>query len=430
MTLIARELPLAPHPLRLARRLAGEPDLAFLWTACGTGPSYLATRVTAESQELDPEPELARSEDPRGRAPRWIGIVPYESRRQLERPGLGHRPESRAAPHAVDPIWRRYGAVACIDQRVTVVGDDRAAVDELSRLLSCSPETAPEPVSIEWLPGEAPEVHAARVRAALDLIAAGEIYQVNLARRIELRVSGRASDILASLCRDTRPPYAAALRFGGLTVVSTSPELLLRQSGESRLLTSPIKGTRPRGGDAESDARWARELEHDPKERAELNMIIDVERNDLGRVSAIGSVRLQGAPFVASQGLVWHRRANVVGRLRPGVSRRELLLAMLPSGSVTGAPKIRAMEIIARLESERRGLYTGAIGFISHSSELTLAMAIRTLTLRDGVGHYFVGGGIVADSNPALELEETRWKALQLIGRAGNERIVAGKVVP
>jgi anthranilate/para-aminobenzoate synthase component I len=313
---------------------------------------------------------------------------------------------------------------------VTVVGDDRAAVDELSRLLSCSPETAPGPVSIEWLPAEAPELHAARIQTALDLIAAGEIYQVNLARRIDLSVSGRACDILASLCRDTRPPYAAALRFGGLSVVSTSPELLLRQSNDGRLLTSPIKGTRPRGGDAESDARWARELGNDPKERAELSMIIDVERNDLGRVSAFGSVRLQGPPFVASQGLVWHRRANVVGRLRPDVSRRELLLAMLPSGSVTGAPKVRAMEIIARLESERRGLYTGAIGFINQKSELTLAMAIRTLTLRDGVGHYFTGGGIVADSNPALELEETRWKALQLIGRAGTKGIPAGKVVP
>lgn len=430
MTLIARELPLAPHPLRLARRLAGEPDLAFLWSACGTGPSYLATRVTAESNALDPEPNLARSDDPRGQAPRWIGIVPYEALRQLERPALRQTPDLRAAPHVVDPVWRRYGAVACIDQRVTVVGDDRAAVDELSRLLSCAPDAAPEPVSIEWLPGEAPEVHAARVQAALELIAAGEIYQVNLARRIDLGVSGRACDILASLCRDTRPPYAAALRFGGLSVVSTSPELLLRQSNDGRLLTGPIKGTRPRGGDAESDARWARELENDPKERAELSMIIDVERNDLGRVSAIGSVRLQGPPFVASQGLVWHRRANVVGQLRPDVSRQELLLAMLPSGSVTGAPKVRAMEIIARLESERRGLYTGAIGFINQKSELRLAMAIRTLTLRDGVGHYFTGGGIVADSKPDRELEETRWKALQLIGRAGTKAIPAGKVVP
>jgi anthranilate/para-aminobenzoate synthase component I len=153
-----------------------------------------------------------------------------------------------------------------------------------------------------------------------------------------------------------------------------------------------------------------------------------VERNDLGRVSAIGSVRLRRAPFVSSQGLVWHRRADVVGRLRPEVTREELLLAMLPSGSVTGAPKVRAMEIIARLEPQRRGLYTGAVGFINQGGELTLAMAIRTLTVRDKTGHYFTGGGIVADSQPAFELEETYWKALQLFGRAGPVPIVSEKL--
>jgi anthranilate/para-aminobenzoate synthase component I len=183
-------------------------------------------------------------------------------------------------------------------------------------------------------------------------------------------------------------------------------------------MTSPIKGTRPRGTDAASDARLREELASDPKERAELSMIIDVERNDLGRVSAIGSVRAQ-APIVTAQGLVWHRRANVLGRLRGDVGRAELMAAMVPSGSVTGAPKVRAMELIARLEAQRRGLYTGGIGFLTHAGEMTLAMAIRTLTVRDGIGHYFTGGGIVADSQPELELEETRWKARQLFARTG-----------
>jgi anthranilate/para-aminobenzoate synthase component I len=117
--------------------------------------------------------------------------------------------------------------------------------------------------------------------------------------------------------------------------------------------------------------------------------------------------------------LVWHRRANVRAALRPGVSRLELLEAMLPSGSVTGAPKVRAMEVIAKLEAQRRGLYTGGLGFLTHHGELTLAMAIRTLTVRAGSGHYFTGGGIVADSQPWREVEETAWKAQQLFGRAG-----------
>jgi anthranilate/para-aminobenzoate synthase component I len=147
-------------------------------------------------------------------------------------------------------------------------------------------------------------------------------------------------------------------------------------------------------------------------------MIVDVERNDVGRVSRIGSVSSSPAR-VSTHGIVWHRHAEVSGVLRPEVSRRELLAAFLPSGSVTGAPKVRAMEIIAQLEAERRGLYTGGLGFINHAGEMTLAMAIRTLTTRAHIGHYFTGGGIVADSDPARELEETTWKARQLFGRAG-----------
>jgi anthranilate/para-aminobenzoate synthase component I len=332
---------------------------------------------------------------------------------------LGLPRDEREAPHLIEPIWWRFGAVVCIGERVSVVGDDAASVDDVSRQLLQAPERGSAGVCLRSLPGEAPREHAERVQAALDLISAGHIYQVNLARRLELHVEGHPLDILRSLCRDTRPSYAAAFRFDDMSVISTSPELLLEQRADGRLLTSPIKGTRPRGTDSANDARWFRELSSDPKEQAELSMIIDVERNDLGRVSRIGSVRVQQPPVVTSRGLVWHRRANVRAELRPGVSRLELLEAMLPSGSVTGAPKVRAMEVIAKLEAQRRGLYTGGLGFLSHHGELTLAMAIRTLTVRAGSGHYFTGGGIVADSQPWREVEETSWKAQQLFGRAG-----------
>lgn len=420
MKLTAIELPLPPNPLRLVSRLKGEPELAFLWSASGAGRSFIGVRPLARSSALDPEPTLATSEHASllGSTPRWIGVVPYEARRSLERPGLGREGEAREEPHVVHPVWWRFGAVVRIDDRVSVVGDDPESVRDLSRQLLLSPETSPEHAALEALASEAPERHVERVRAALDLIAAGQIYQVNLARRLDLRARGPALDLLRLLCRDTRPPYAACLQLGELDIISSSPELLLHQRADGLLMTSPIKGTRPRGSDAASDARLRDDLATDPKERAELNMIIDVERNDLGRVSAIGSVRAQ-APIVAAQGLVWHRRANVLGRLRRDVPRAELMAAMVPSGSVTGAPKIRAMELIARLEAQRRGLYTGAIGFLTHAGEVTLAMAIRTLTVRDGVGHYFTGGGIVADSQPELELEETRWKARQLFVRAG-----------
>jgi anthranilate/para-aminobenzoate synthase component I len=164
----------------------------------------------------------------------------------------------------------------------------------------------------------------------------------------------------------------------------------------------------------------ALELDQDPKERAELVMIVDVERNDLGRVAEIGSVRLLRAPRVVTLPTVHHRVATVSSRLRPDITRTELLEVTLPSGSVTGAPKVRAMEVIARLEPHRRGLYTGAFGVLCHDGSLVLAMAIRTLTERGGQAHYFAGGGIVADSEPAREVEETQWKGVQIAALRGG----------
>jgi len=420
MRLEARELPLPPEPLSIARRLWDEPELALLWTASG-GRSFIAVQPIERTRSLDPEPAL--SLDPGAsllaRAPRWIGLLPYEALRGgLERPGRVDAVDGRSEPHLVAPLWWRLGAVVCVDERVTVIGDDPARVDALSRRLRAAPDPGPRAAELELAPGEAPERHAERVRAALDLIRRGEIYQVSLARRLALRARGDAVDLLGRLCRDTRPPYALAWRSPGLQVVSTSPELLLALRADGRLLTSPIKGTRPRGRDAASDDAWRRELEADPKEQAELSMVVDVERNDVGKVSTIGSVRA-AAPAVSSHGLVWHRRADVTGTLAPGVCREALLRALLPSGSVTGAPKVRAMEVIAHLESERRGLYTGGLGYLTHAGELVLGMAIRTLTEREGEAHYFTGGGIVADSDPAREVEETVWKARQLFGRTG-----------
>jgi anthranilate/para-aminobenzoate synthase component I len=421
MTLRARELPLAPDALALARRLAhAEPDVALLWSASGDGPSFIAARPLASSNALDPEPELASTTDSLlRRAPRWVGLIPYEALRGLERPGFVSAVDPRPSPHLSRPSWWRLGAVVCVGERVTVIGDDPASVDALSHALLERPDPGPSTVHLALREGEARELHAERVRAALELIRQGQIYQVNLARRLDLDVRGDPIDLLSELCAGTRPPYAAAFRFGDVAVVCTSPELLLEQRGDNRILTQPIKGTRPRGRDAQSDERWRSELEHDPKEQAELNMIVDVERNDVGRVSCIGSVRIL-PPRVTTHGLVWHRHATVSGQLAPHVSRRELLLAMLPSGSVTGAPKVRAMEIISHLEPERRGLYTGGLGFINHAGEMKLAMAIRTLTIRSHIGHYFTGGGIVADSDPKREVEETLWKARQLFGRAGR----------
>ncbi|HMJ16361.1 MAG TPA: anthranilate synthase component I family protein [Polyangiaceae bacterium] len=411
-----RELSIAPEPLEVARRVADRPGVALLYTASGAGPSYVMCDPVGCASGLDPEPDLAlaATPEPFAHVPRWLGVLPYESRRFLERKA---RRETRPEPFACAPRWWRYAAVAEIGERVVVVGDDAPSATALAALLE-RPARSSE-VRGELRPAEARGLHVARVQRALEYIRAGELYQVNLARLQRLALQGHALDVLARLCARAPAPYAAALCTPDYDVIGTSPELFLRLEPDRRLSTAPIKGTRPRGRDAAEDVRLIAALEHDAKERAELTMIIDVERNDLGRVAEVGSVRVSEGPHVSTYGSVHHRWAKLEARLRPGVSRSALLEALLPSGSVTGAPKLRAMEIIAELEAHRRGLYTGAYGFLSHAGGLELGMAIRTLCRREGEAEYFAGGGIVADSDPLREYEETHWKAVQLAALLG-----------
>ncbi|MES1179529.1 MAG: anthranilate synthase component I family protein [Myxococcales bacterium] len=371
----------------------------------------------AHSDALDPEPGLAlAARSPLHAVPRWVGLLPYECRRGLERGGQG---SARAVPQLVSPHWVRYAAVAVIGGgRVRVVGEAREPVQELAaRLRSRGSVREADSVALERTTElEAPELHRARIRRALEHIRAGDLYQVNLARRFELRVRGRAADLLERLQRRGSPPYSAAFDWAELSVASVSPELFLSLDTSGVLFTSPIKGTRPRGENEARNTELARELDADLKERAELTMVLDVERNDLARLARPGSVQLVVPPHVEAHGTVLHRVATLRAEQRPGVTRSELLERMLPSGSVTGAPKVRAMDLIAELEAERRGLYTGAFGYLAHDGSLELGMAIRTLTVRGEQGHYWAGGGIVADSDPEREVQETLWKAEALLG--------------
>ena len=409
-----RPLALAPEPLLLARRLADRPYLSLLW-AKGGSVAYLACDPIEHSHALDPEPELRLAARSAAHAvPRWVGLLPYESRRGLERAGHGG---SRRAPHLLEPHWLRYAATAEISEAgVRVLGDDSEAVAALAaRLRAPLPATAP----LELAPlgaFEHPELHRARIRRALEHIRAGDLYQVNLARRFEFQVRGPALEVLARLLERGRPPHAALFAWAGLDVVSVSPELFIKTDVSGDIFTSPIKGTRPRGASAERNAQLSRELDSDPKERAELTMVLDVERNDLARLAQTGSVQLVVPPHFEAHGTVLHRVATLQVKLRADLSRAEVLERMLPSGSVTGAPKVRAMDLIAQLEAERRGLYTGAFGYLAHDGSLELGMAIRTLSVKDGQGHYFAGGGIVADSDPEREVQETLWKAEALLG--------------
>jgi anthranilate/para-aminobenzoate synthase component I len=336
---------LPPNPLALAQRLDDRPGLALLSSGYGTGRSFLACDPCETSRDLDPEPRLQLDPEagPLAAVPRWIGVLPYECRRHLERPGLSPCPDPRPAPQVSTPHWLRYPAVAVVTDRVLAVGDDRASAAHLAGLLR-RPRvrgSAPAAISLTEVP-EAGQLHERRVRQALELIGAGELYQVNLARRFRLRVQGTPVAHLARLGRRGWASFAAGLTLDELAVLSTSPELLLAVDACGRLLTSPIKGTRPRGRDAQADSALAVELSEDPKECAELVMILDVERNDLGRVARTGSVRLVTPPHVQTLPTVHHRLATLGAWLRPDVSRSELIEVMLPSGSVTGAPKVRA----------------------------------------------------------------------------------------
>jgi anthranilate/para-aminobenzoate synthase component I len=365
--------------------------------------------------------------------PRWIGVIPYDATRAIERPGWTRTPDTRPRPLLYRPAWRRYAAVLRVDHatgRVVIEADDARAAEHLARSVDTGLRrmSAPRPVRARLLPPrESESAHEARVREVLAQIAKGDVYQVNLARAIDLEIqSGEPLEAFFALARAAPAPYGFFADLGADTdgcVCASSPELALEVRGDA-LRTAPIKGTRPRGAHAVEDVAHALELDADAKERAELTMAVDLHRNDLGRVATVGSVRVLGAPRVVAGVTVWSRVAEVVARRAPGVSLEAIAKAMLPCGSVTGAPKVRAMEIIAELEPLRRGAYTGAFGYVSREGHLVLAMAIRTLevgpraeTVGDGVARwarYGTGGGIVADSIPEREVEETRWKAAQL----------------
>jgi anthranilate synthase component 1 len=264
------------------------------------------------------------------------------------------------------------------------------------------------------------ERHCARVARILEYIRAGDVYQVNLARRLVSRISapGDALRVYAALAEVAPAPYGALIEADGVTVISGSPERFLGAVGD-RIETRPIKGTRPR------TAGGAQELAASAKDAAEHLMIVDLERNDLGRVCRVGSVRVDAFAEIASLPTVHHLVSTVRGRLRADVDLAALLAATFPGGSITGAPKIRAMEIIAELETEARGVYTGALGLLAPGGDVELGLPIRTAVVRDGTLTYGAGGGIVADSDAGRELAEC-WTKTSGLRRVLGERTAPG----
>lgn len=297
-------------------------------------------------------------------------------------------------------------------------GTDRlAAFDaQLSRAVSAQSRS----LSLEHLtftPEQSPSTYRQSVRRCQEYIASGDIYQANLSHRF--RVSGESltqESFLTDLSiyrrlRTLNPsPFSGLLRFDALRLISSSPERLVRLDGR-RADTRPIAGTRPRGKTVTADEELVAELRANTKERAEHIMLVDLERNDLGRVCGYGSVRVDELMTLERYSHVSHLVSQVSGTLQTHATGFDLLKAMFPGGTITGVPKIRCMEIIEELEPVRRGLYTGSMGYLSWSGDLDFNILIRTLVVIDGMASLQVGAGIVADSDPAREYEETIHKA-------------------
>ncbi len=252
------------------------------------------------------------------------------------------------------------------------------------------------------------------VRTAQEYVSAGDIYQVNLSQRFSAKWSGDPWAFYQSL-RDYSPaPHAAYLEMGGRMILSSSPEMFLRMSGRE-IVTRPIKGTRPRRHDPALDEKSAYDLITSAKEIAELIMITDLERNDLGQVCEYGTVCARDLLRIERYPHVFHMVSTIAGRLRESVDHVTALQHCFPGGSITGAPKHRARQVIAELEPAPRGVYTGAIGYFGYNGESQFSIAIRTVICEAGTAHFHVGAGIVADSQPEQEYQETLDKAAGIL---------------
>jgi para-aminobenzoate synthetase component 1 len=260
-----------------------------------------------------------------------------------------------------------------------------------------------------------PDGYRAAVRRAVEYVHAGDCFQVNLSQRLLAPLAEHPLELYGRLRRTSPAPFGCYFDLGDFQILSASPERFLQVHPDGEIVTRPIKGTRPRGRTPAEDAELIRDLVTNPKDRAENVMIVDLLRNDIGRVAEFGSVRVQRVCELETFSHVHHLVSEVRGKLRAGLTPFDLLRAAFPGGSVTGAPKVRAMEIIAELEPTARGPYCGSVGFVGFDGATETNILIRTFTAGRGWVQFPVGGGIVADSDPAAEYAETLHKAAGLL---------------
>ncbi|HET6565435.1 MAG TPA: aminodeoxychorismate synthase component I [Xanthomonadales bacterium] len=297
------------------------------------------------------------------------------------------------------------------------VAESPEVLQRITELLARDPGPSAEPIPKLLELHEDPPAHfEAGVSTVLEYLAAGDVFQVNISRPWMGRFAAPPDpSVLYNSLRTRNPaPFAGMLRWQDMVLLSSSPERLVEVRGQ-QVQTRPIAGTRPRGKSPEQDEALARELIDNPKEQAEHVMLIDLERNDLGRVCEPGSVEVNEFMVVESYAHVHHIVSNVRGRLRADAGPVQAIQAVFPGGTITGCPKVRCMEIIAEFEQQGRGFYTGSMGYLGRSGELDLNILIRSMLLHDDRVYFRTGAGIVADSVPAQELQETADKARGLL---------------
>jgi len=379
----------------------------------------------------DPLPALKRIADqrlaPAEGLPRFaggaVGYLGYEVARHFERLPLAAGPPP-AMPESAFLVAENLAIFDHVTRRVRLLTlhrpSEEARPDALARLDEMEARLAVEAVPREdrphanglaWTSNVTPGSFHAMVDAAREHIFAGDAFQVVLSQRFAKPLGARPFDVYRCLRALNPSPYMFHLALGdGRFVVGTSPEVLVRVE-DGRVTTRPLAGTRGRGETPERDAELERELLTDPKERAEHVMLVDLGRNDVGRVAKPGSVRVERLMEVERYSHVMHISSTVTGELAPGRHPLDALKAAFPAGTVSGAPKIRAMEIVAGLEPERRGPYAGALGYVGYGGNLDMAITLRTVVVSGGMAYVQAGAGVVADSDPEFEFQETLRKA-------------------
>ncbi|HET6585709.1 MAG TPA: aminodeoxychorismate synthase component I [Nannocystaceae bacterium] len=355
----------------------------------------------------------------------WFLYLGYELAAEVE-PTLELPPGE--LPRAI--AWRMHGAIvfdrqtgaAWLAAETPHAARLEARLErDLERLRTDDARGESQHAAIELpIDEERPERYLAGVEAALEAIARGDVYQANLSRRWRARLARGvdASAVYRRLRRANPAPFAGVAHLPGFSVLSSSPERLLKiESGSAS--TRPIAGTRPRGQTRTSDESLRTELRLNEKEQAEHVMLVDLERNDLGRICRAGTVRVDEYMTIESYAHVHHIVSNVRGELRADVTPGQAIAAVFPGGTITGCPKIRCIQLLAELEREPREAYTGSMGYLRLDGDLDLNILIRTITVSGDALEFRTGAGIVADSRPAAELEETRAKARGLLRALG-----------